>query len=109
MPDSAIGVSPRRKSQDRDRDHISYVMGAIELGARAEYLNDASLLDIAHRYLLISPLFSLQYLVSCAISPIPKGMQRDGRTLDHQPLEEIRRMAVRRVREGKDPSTVIAS
>jgi len=36
-------------------------------------------------------------------------MQRDGRTLDHQPLEEIRRMAVRRVREGKDSSTVIAS
>ena len=36
-------------------------------------------------------------------------MQRDGRTLDHRTLEEIRRMAVERVREGEDPSTVIAS
>jgi len=36
-------------------------------------------------------------------------MKRDGRTLDHRTLEEIRRMAVERVREGEDPSTVIAS
>ena len=38
-----------------------------------------------------------------------EGMRRDGRTLDHRLLEDIRRMAVRRVREGEDPSTVIAS
>jgi transposase len=36
-------------------------------------------------------------------------MRRDGRSFDHQTLEEIRRMAVERVREGEDPSTVIAS
>src|SRR6266540_3897517 len=36
-------------------------------------------------------------------------MKRDGRTLDHRTLEEIRRMAVERVHEGEDPSTVIAS
>ena len=36
-------------------------------------------------------------------------MKRDGRTLDHRILEEIRRMAVERVREGEDPSAVIAS
>ncbi len=36
-------------------------------------------------------------------------MKRDGRTLDHRTLEEIRRTAVERVREGEDPSTVIAS
>ena len=36
-------------------------------------------------------------------------MKRDGRTLDHQTLEEIRRMAVERVREGEDPGAVIAS
>jgi transposase len=36
-------------------------------------------------------------------------MKRDGRSFDHQTLEEIRRMAVERVREGEDPSTVIAS
>jgi len=36
-------------------------------------------------------------------------MKRDGRTLDHKTLEEIRRMAVERVREGEDPSAVIAS
>src|SRR4029450_5594729 len=36
-------------------------------------------------------------------------MKRDGRKLDHKTLEEIRRMAVERVREGEDPSTVIAS
>lgn len=36
-------------------------------------------------------------------------MKRDGRTLDHATLEEIRRMAVERVREGERPSAVIAS
>ncbi len=36
-------------------------------------------------------------------------MKRDGRTLDHKTLEEIRRMAVQRVYEGERPSTVIAS
>jgi transposase len=36
-------------------------------------------------------------------------MKRDGRQLDHKTLEEIRRMAVQRVREGEDPSLVIAS
>lgn len=35
--------------------------------------------------------------------------KRDGRTLDHKTLEEIRRMAVQRVREGERPSEVIAS
>ena len=32
------------------------------------------------------------------------GMIRDGRTLDHKTLEEIRRMAVERVQEGEAPS-----
>jgi transposase len=36
-------------------------------------------------------------------------MIRDGRKLDHNTLEEIRRMAVERVLEGEDPSAVIAS
>ena len=36
-------------------------------------------------------------------------MRRDGRTLDHQTLETIRTMAVARVREGEQPSVVIAS
>jgi transposase len=36
-------------------------------------------------------------------------MVRDGRTLDHKTLEEIRRMAVERVQEGEAPSAVIAS
>jgi transposase len=36
-------------------------------------------------------------------------MIRDGRTLDHKTLEEIRRMAVERVRDGEDPSAVITS
>jgi transposase len=40
---------------------------------------------------------------------VEEGMKRDGRTLDHQTLEEIRRMAVQRVREGEKPSVVIAS
>src|SRR6266542_2288801 len=35
-------------------------------------------------------------------------MKRDGRTLDHKTLEEIRRMAVQRVWEGERPSAVIA-
>jgi transposase len=36
-------------------------------------------------------------------------MRRDGRTLDHKTLEEIRLMAVQRVWEGEKPSVVIAS
>lgn len=36
-------------------------------------------------------------------------MTRDGRTLDHRTLETIRTMAVARVREGEQPSAVIAS
>jgi transposase len=36
-------------------------------------------------------------------------VKRDGRTLDHKTLEEIRRMAVQRVHEGERPSAVIAS
>src|SRR6266849_7712452 len=36
-------------------------------------------------------------------------MKRDGRTLDHKTLEEMRRMAVQRVREGERPSAVIGS
>jgi len=36
-------------------------------------------------------------------------MKRDGRKLDHQTLEVIRKMAVERVREGESPSEVIAS
>lgn len=36
-------------------------------------------------------------------------MKRDGRKLDHRTLEEIRKMAVERVREGERPSAVIAS
>ena len=38
-----------------------------------------------------------------------RRMRRDGRTLDHRTLEEIRRMAVERVREGQAPGAVIAS
>ena len=37
------------------------------------------------------------------------NMKQDGRHLDHKTLEEIRRMAVARVREGEVPSAVIAS
>ena len=40
---------------------------------------------------------------------VEECMKRDGRTLDHKALEEIRRMAVQRVREGEKPSVVIAS
>src|SRR3974377_1174598 len=36
-------------------------------------------------------------------------MTRDGRTLDHKTLEENRRVAVERVREGEEPSAVTAS
>lgn len=35
-------------------------------------------------------------------------MKRDGRKMDHRTLEEIRKMAVERVREGERPSAVIA-
>ena len=37
------------------------------------------------------------------------GMRIDGRTRDHATLEQIRLMAIRRVREGEDPGAVIAS
>lgn len=37
------------------------------------------------------------------------NMKIDGRTLDHQTLETIREMAVRRVLEGESPAAVIAS
>jgi transposase len=36
-------------------------------------------------------------------------MKRDGRKFDHQTLEEIRLMAIERVREGESPCDVIAS
>jgi transposase len=36
-------------------------------------------------------------------------MKRDGRKFDHQTLEEIRLMAIERVREGERPADVIAS
>jgi transposase len=36
-------------------------------------------------------------------------MKRDGRKMDHRTLEEIRKMAIERVREGERPSEVIAS
>ena len=36
-------------------------------------------------------------------------MKIDGRTLDHKTLEQIRRMAIRRVREGEKPADVVAS
>jgi len=36
-------------------------------------------------------------------------MKIDGRTLDHATLEQIRLMAICRVREGEDPGVVIAS
>lgn len=36
-------------------------------------------------------------------------MKRDGRKMDHGMLEEIRKMAIERVREGERPSVVIAS
>jgi transposase len=36
-------------------------------------------------------------------------MKRDGRKMDHRTREEIRKMAVERVREGEKPSDVVAS
>src|SRR3990172_3696604 len=41
--------------------------------------------------------------------PVERDMKLDGRTLDHTTLEQIRRMAVQRVREGEKPADVIAS
>jgi transposase len=41
--------------------------------------------------------------------PVECDMKLDGRTLDHTTLEQIRRMAVQRVREGEKPADVIAS
>ena len=41
------------------------------------------------------------------LSIVSLGMKRDGRTLDHKTLEEIRWMAVQRVREGERPADVI--
>lgn len=40
---------------------------------------------------------------------VSPDMKLDGRTLDHKTLEQIRRMAVQRVREGEKPADVIAS
>jgi transposase len=40
------------------------------------------------------------------LSIVSLPMKRDGRTLDHKTLEEIRWMAVQRVREGEQPSDV---
>jgi transposase len=44
-----------------------------------------------------------------AVTMIELFMKRDGRKLDHRTLEEIRKMAVERVREGEHPGMVIAS
>ena len=41
--------------------------------------------------------------------PVKHDMKVDGRTLDHKTLEQIRRMAFQRVREGEKPADVIAS
>jgi transposase len=40
---------------------------------------------------------------------VEHAMKIDGRTFDHKTLEQIRRMAVQRVREGERPADVIAS
>jgi len=48
----------------------------------------------------------MQLSVAAVVS---QGMKRDGRKLDHRTLEEIRKMAVERVREGERASDVIAS
>lgn len=40
---------------------------------------------------------------------VERDMKLDGRTLEHTTLEQIRRMAVQRVREGEKPADVIAS
>lgn len=41
--------------------------------------------------------------------PVERYMKVDGRTLDHKTLEQIRRMAFQRVREGEKPAKVVAS
>jgi transposase len=41
--------------------------------------------------------------------PVEHDMKLDGRRLDHKTLEQIRRMAFQRVREGEKPAEVIAS
>jgi hypothetical protein len=43
------------------------------------------------------------------VMSIQYDMKIDGRTLDYATLEQIRLMAIRRVREGEDPGVVIAS
>ena len=43
------------------------------------------------------------------IELIESSMKIDGRALDHATLEQIRLMAIRRVREGEDLGAVIAS
>ena len=43
------------------------------------------------------------------IVSVEDSMKIDGRTLDHATLEQIRLMAIRRVREGEDPGVVITS
>jgi transposase len=40
---------------------------------------------------------------------VESAMKIDGRTLEHATLEQIRLMAIKRVREGEKPATVIAS
>src|SRR6202158_4437977 len=40
---------------------------------------------------------------------IESAMKIDGRTLDHATLEQVRLMAIKRVREGEEPTAVIAS
>jgi transposase len=48
--------------------------------------------------------------VNQSVYPSVEGsVKRDGRTLDHQTLEEMRRMAVERVREGERPAAIMAS
>ena len=41
--------------------------------------------------------------------PVEPDMKLDGRTLDHKTLEQIRLMAMRRIREGEKPADVITS
>ena len=48
-------------------------------------------------------------MVRSDIELIESSMKIDGRTLDHATLEQIRLMAIRRVREGEDLGAVIAS
>ena len=40
---------------------------------------------------------------------INKQMKRDGRTLGHETLEEMRKLAVQRMNEGERPADVAAS